>query len=78
MELLVSTLLALSCVTGCFIGIVIYDLKDRKNARAELEKAKADSVELVKSIHEAHNSMAQQILKLQDQVQAQEMRGLKR
>jgi len=78
MELVVATLIVVSCIAGAFIGVVVYDLADRKRSRDDLAKAKQEVSDLVKSIHEAHNSMAQQIVKLQDQVQAQELRGLKR
>jgi len=78
MELLVALIVVITLVTGVFIGIVVYDLIDRKAAKEEIKRASADSVELVKSIQDAHNSVAQQIVAIQDRLQAQEMRGMKK
>ncbi len=79
MELLVATFVVLSCITGVFSGIVLYDLADRKKAREESQRARQDCFDLVKTIQEAHNSMAQQIIKMQDQITGHEMKiNLKR
>ena len=78
MELLVALIVVITLVTGVFIGIIVYDLIDRKAAREEIKKAKVESVALVGSIQDAHNSMAQQIVAIQDRLQAQEMRGMKK
>jgi hypothetical protein len=79
MELLVSTFVVLALITGVFAGIVLYDLADRKSHKVETQKAKQEVIDLMKSIGDAHNSMAQQIIKMQEQVNAHEMKiNLKR
>lgn len=79
MELLVCALIAIAAISGCFSGVVIYDLRDRKKSRDELADAGKATRETVAKIQEAHNSMAQQLIQLQDKVQAQELRiGLKK
>lgn len=79
MELLVATFVVLAAITGVFVGIVLYDLADRKNHKAETQKAKQEVIDLMKSVGDAHNSMAQQILKMQETLNAHEMKiNLKR
>jgi hypothetical protein len=78
MELLVLVIIFAALSSG-FGAIVLYDLKDRKKTRDDFAKAGSDAKDLVKSIQDAHNGMAQQIIALQDKVTAQEMRiGLKK
>jgi uncharacterized membrane protein (DUF106 family) len=79
MELLVATFVVLACITGVFAGVVLYDLVDRKSHKVETQKAKQEVIDLMKSIGDAHNSMAQQIIKMQDQITGHEMKiNLKR
>jgi uncharacterized membrane protein (DUF106 family) len=79
MELLFATFVVLALITGVFSGIVLYDLVDRKSHKAETQNAKQEVIDLMKSIGDAHNSMAQQIIKMQDQITGHEMKiNLKR
>jgi hypothetical protein len=79
MELLFVISILFAGITGVFAGVVLYDLADRKSHKVETQKAKQEVIDLMKSIGDAHNSMAQQIIKMQEQVNAHEMKiSLKR